>query len=336
MSRLTFFSFMHKMFFLVLFQMIISGLSSDRTLSFYERLSPVPKESGFKMKGYWVWGGSLIKVDNKYHLFASRWPKKNKFPDDYFKESEIVRATSDSPTGPFEFQEVVIGERDSTFWDSNMAHNPTIHKIGNDYVIFYIGSDFTSKNKNNGRLIRRIGFATSKSILGPWSRSDFPVIAEESNNPAILVEDNLKVIMMYRDENLKVKMANAKSFSGPYSIVNEDVWPNEKLEDFYLFKEGGKYHCICEDNEGMVTGHVRWGAHIVSANGIDKWEKDSERMVYDHKIKYTNGDSLFCERRERPQLFIEEGKAKYLLTGVYDGQDTWCQPVPLIPAFPVD
>jgi len=65
------------------------------------------------MDGYFVWGGSLIKVDSTFHLFASRWKKDGAFPEGYRQNSEIVRATSKSPLGPFKFEEIVIGERDS-------------------------------------------------------------------------------------------------------------------------------------------------------------------------------------------------------------------------------
>ena len=117
-----------KHLFFILFLSIFYHPSFAQTIAFeYQKL---PINSGFKMDGYWVWGGSMIEVDSVYHLFASRWPKTGVFPEGYRQNSEIVRATSTSPLGPFTFQEVVIGERDSLFWDSNMAHNPTIHRIG--------------------------------------------------------------------------------------------------------------------------------------------------------------------------------------------------------------
>ena len=72
---------------------------------FIARLQLISANSGFKMDGYWVWCGSMIKMGNTYHMFASRWPKKNKFPDDYYAESEIVRATFSSPMGPYFFSE---------------------------------------------------------------------------------------------------------------------------------------------------------------------------------------------------------------------------------------
>lgn len=315
---------------IILFPVVTFG--QDKT--FIERLQPVPKNSGFKMDGYWVWGGSVIKVDSVYHLFVSRWPKKNKFPDDYFVESQIVRATSKSPLGPYTLQEVVIGERDSSFWDSNMAHNPTIHKIGNLYVLFYIGSDFTTNRIGSNRLLRSVGYAVASNINGPWKRSDKPIIDEESNNPAVLVEPDQSVKLMYRDENLKIKIAVAHDFRGPYTTANDNAWNVAKLEDFYLFKKGEEYHFICEDNVGKATGHVRWGADFISADGINNWKPYDPVIAYNHDILYTDGTILNCVRRERPQLFIQNGKITHLLNGVYDGNDSWCQPVPLEP--PVD
>ncbi|QGY47944.1 hypothetical protein GM418_31095 [Maribellus comscasis] len=303
---------------------------------FFDSLQPVSEKSGFKMDGYWVWGGSVVKVDSTFHMFASRWPRKNKFPDDYFVESEIVHATSSSAEGPFSFQRVVIGERDSIFWDSNMAHNPTIHKIGDEFVLFYIGSDFTTLREESNRLIRRVGYATAKNINGPWKRSELPVLDEESNNPALFVENDGSVKLMYRDAELLVKIASADNFRGPYKVVNKNVWPTAKIEDFYLYRKDGKYHMICEDNVGQLTGHERWGAHLISENGIDDWQKFAPVVVYDHDIIFEEGDTLHCVRRERPQLLINNQNMTHLYNGVYDGINSWCQPVKIVPSIKVD
>lgn len=288
----------------------------------------VPKESGFKMDGYWIWGGSMIKVGSTYHLFAARWKKTSPFPEGYRLNSEIVRATSKSPLGPFSFEEVIIGERDRSFWDSNMAHNPTIHRIGDEFVLFYIGSDFTTYSESSKTLIRRIGYASSKSIDGPWKRSDKPLIDSESNNPAILV-DGSKVKLFYRDANLKVYLAEADIYKGSYEIKNDDLWPDCKLEDFYAFKANNQFHLICEDNIGGVSGHERWGIHLYSEEGLKGWKKYNPVVVYDHDILFTDNSVLKCTRRERPQLLIENGEITYLLNGVYDGENSWCQPVKL-------
>lgn len=312
---------------------LIIGNGTSQVITFdFEK---VPEESGFKMDGYWVWGGSMIRVDSTYHLFASRWVKNMDFPREYRQDSEIVRAISNSPTGPFKFEEVVIGERDSSYWDGNMAHNPTIHKIGDEYVLFYIGSDYSTYRNNSGYLLRRIGYASSKSITGPWKRSDEPIIEQESNNPAILNEA-ASVKLLFRDAPLRVSLAESDNYKGPYKIVNDNLWSECKLEDFYLFKANNQYHIICEDNVGGVSGHVRWGVHLYSTNGVNDWKKYDPVVVYDHEIKFENEQTLHCERRERPQFLIVNGEITHLITGVYDGENSWCQPVKLKKSIKLD
>ena len=313
-------------FTIVIIFLTIKNCKEIPEKSIMNRLQAVSVNSGFKMDNYWVWCGSVIKVDSTYHLFASRWPKGSEFPIDYFSSSEIVRATSKSVLGPYEFKEVVIGERDSSYWDSNMAHNPIIQKIGNEYVLFYIGSDFTTIRPGSDRYLRRIGYAVSEKIEGPWHRSEKPVIDQESNNPSILIDDN-KIRLIFRDEKLRIFLAEADSISGSFKIVNDHVWPQSKLEDFYLYKTGNQYHLICEDGEGFITGHEKWGAQLYSDDGIRNWKINGDGIAYDHDIRFKDGSVLHCNRRERPQLVIENNKITCLITAVYDGKNSWCQPV---------
>ena len=66
--------------------------------------------------------------DGRYHLFAARWPKELPFFDGYKVHSEVVRAASPTPEGPYEFQEVVLPARGAEYWDGRMTHNPTIRR----------------------------------------------------------------------------------------------------------------------------------------------------------------------------------------------------------------
>ena len=130
---------------------------------------------------------------------------------------------------------MVIGGRDSIYWDSNMAHNPAIQKIGNEYVLFYIGSVFASHQNNSKSLLHRIGYTTSKKITGPWIRSDQPVINEESNNLVIL-QDGEKIKLICRNAEPRVFIAEADHYKGPFAVKNDNVCPEAKIEDFCLFK----------------------------------------------------------------------------------------------------
>src|SRR5262245_12009882 len=50
-------------------------LIKDDGEDFHSRLMAAPLKGGFRLEGYWVWCGSVIKGDDgKYHMCASRWP----------------------------------------------------------------------------------------------------------------------------------------------------------------------------------------------------------------------------------------------------------------------
>jgi hypothetical protein len=296
-----------------------------------DAFGPVAKGTGFAMDGYFVWCGSVIKVGDLYEMFASRWPANTKFPEGYRQHSEIVRAEASKPEGPYVFKQVVIGGRAAGKWDSAMAHNPAIYKVGGTYVLFYIGSDVGSTR-------RQIGIATASSIAGPWTRREKPLdlgVAGDSNNPAAWFEPDGSVKVVWRTADLRVCESVAKSFEGPYTVVNSNLWPAAKVEDFFMFKSGGAYHLICEDNAGKLAGHDRkWGGHLISDDGTTNWQRAPQPVAYDNTIRWTDGTEFKPVRRERPWLLIENGQITYLFNAVFDGRHTWNQPVPL--ATPVN
>jgi hypothetical protein len=294
-----------------------------------DRIQPVAKNTGFRMDGYFVWCGSVIKVGDTYHMFASRWLEATQFPEGYRTHSEIVRATADKAEGPYTYQEVVIGKRPSGKWDSAMAHNPAIYRVGETFVLYYIGS-------NEGSGYRQIGIATAPKVTGPWTRGDTPLdlgVQIDANNPSAYFEPDGRVKLVWRDKDLRVYLSAADSFRGPYRVANDNVWPKGAVEDFFLLKHWGQYHLICEDAAGSVTGHKKWGAHLCSEDGIHDWKAYAPKTAYDHDIRWDGGSVLHAVRRERPWLLIEDDKATYLFTAVYDGRHTWNQPVPIRPGF---
>jgi len=52
-------------------------------------------------------------------------------------------------------------------------------------------------------------------------------------------------------------------------------------------------------------------------------------IAYNHDILLENDSVLHCVRRERPQFLIENNKITYLINSVYDGHNSWSQPVKL-------
>lgn len=308
------------------------NLSAKNPSDLFLSLGPVSRDSGFRMPGWHVWCGSVIRGDEgHYHLFASRWPEATGFPEGYRQHSEIVRAVSENPLGPFRFQEVVIGKRAPGRWDSGMAHNPAVYRAGKGFALFYIGSD-------EGSSYRRIGVATAPSVEGPWTRADLPLdlgVEDDANNPSAVVEEDGSVRLLWRNARLKVCLSESSGVHGPYRIRNSDVWPHSKLEDFFLFKAAGGWRMVCEDNVGAVSGHERWGVGFESADGVTGWEPWGRPVAYDHTIPWVGGGTFTAFRRERPWLLVENGAVTHLFTGVWDGKHAWNQPVPLKQSWPV-
>jgi hypothetical protein len=300
--------------------------SDDRAI--LERLLPAPKNGGFRMDGYYIWCGSVIRVGESYHLFASRWPESTGFPEGYRSHSEIVRAISDRPEGPYEFQEVVVNGRGGDWWDGKMCHNPKIVKLRDGYLLYYIGSA-------QGSPLRKVGYATAPAITGPWKRIEQPLpLGDDANNPAPYIRPDGSVLLLYRDRTLRMYVAEAPSYAGPYRIVASDIFPGIRLEDPDLYFQDGLYHMVLEDNEGRLTGDVRHGAHLISKDGV-RWDPATPIKVYTHTIMWDDGTSTLCTRRERPELFNARASIKgngaptHLITGVFAGGQAWCVVQPI-------
>ena len=283
---------------------------------FSKQFEPVKKQSGFRMDGYYVWCASMIKgLDGLYYLFAARWPESTGFPDGYMTHSEIVLATSASLDEPFVFRKVVIGSREGNYWDSGMAHNPFVLKIDHKYVLFYIGT------QNGSYEQRAIGYAVADSLDGEWMRSDEPIsLPANANNPSVLVDDDGSILLFFRDGNLKVSVARAARYDAPFGILNDHLFPEGPIEDMYVMRINGRYEMFAEDAQATYTENKKGGVHFISDDGIH-WTTDENPTAYGFEIDYDDGSHVRLQRRERPQVYIENGCAYLLTTAKINGAD---------------
>jgi len=260
-----------------------------------EAMQPAVKKGGFKMEGYILWCPSVIKVGDTYHMFASRWPEKYGLGG-WTTYSEIVRATSKSLYGPYEFQEVVIQKRPD-FWDNDRAHNPKIVKAGDTFVLYYISS------------ANETGYAYSKSITGPWTRVD--KLAMPFSNPAPLVKKDGSIYVFGRKsvDNIRIAQAyQAPSFDGNYILVSNqyNLLPDKnQLEDPTIWWAKNQYNVILSDFRGDATGTGKNGAQYVSKDGIN-YQLVAKESIYTKTVTYDDGTEQTFRRRERPFVFVNE------------------------------
>jgi len=333
-------------------------------MAFINRVRPAPVGGGFAMDEFWVWCGSVIQGDDgRYHMFAARWPKELPFFDGYKTHSEIVRAVSDTPEGPYAFQEQVLPARGPEFWDGQMTHNPTIHKAGDSYLLFYIGATYpdprpTAKELWDGGLTKpndsyrtiRIGLATAPSVLGPWTRRDEPILLPRPGkwdgsvvtNPAPCVCDDGRILMLYRSntpDGLRIGATMADHADAPFERIADDpvlrLEGGNFVEDPFVWWATDHFEMLAKDMTGGITGEKHAGVHATSTNGTE-WTMCDPPKAYSRRIVWDDGSTTEQGCVERPQLLFHDGVPTHLFAATADGPGgfrnatrTWNMVIPL-------
>lgn len=308
-----------------------------------DNMQPIPLNSGFKMEGYWVWCGSVIQgEDGRYHMFASRWPQSLPHHTWMFA-SEIVRAVSDTPIGPFQFEEVVLKPRGAKYWDGRCTHNPFIRKYKDQYILYYMGSTHPFEDVKDGEVIekddkrcivgranKRVGMAVSDSVYGPWKRLDKPILdiridsfdSYLTSNPAACINEDGSVLLMYKARSyegntyskMKIGVAYAKYYDAEYVRYSDMPVFDESvhIEDPYIWRDKDQYHLIAKDMEGNICGEKYGGVFATSSDGM-KWYMEKGNLSYTRNILWENGIKEQLFKMERPFILQEDGvdKAMY-------------------------
>jgi len=298
---------------------------------FFKSLSPVGRI--LELEGWNVWCCSPI-YDEKgmVHVFFSRWPGTH---DNWLINSEIAHAVADKPEGPYRVIGTVLKGRGKGFWDANTIHNPTVQKVGNKYVMFYLGNNVDlAKEKNiSHAATQRIGLAIADSLNGEWIRvSDKNPILDISpnpkdwdgyltTNPALLQNTDGKFWLYYKswdfnnDKMRKMGLAIADKIEGPYIKYEDNPILSfssikAQVEDAYVFQYRKKYYMVMRDM-GVIHPHV--GLIVESKDGIH-WS--APMLGYGETSFYFGGK---IERFERPQILMKDGKPEYLFLAAMGG-----------------
>ncbi len=335
----------------------------------FERLLPAYKNGGFKMDGYFIWCGSVVPgEDGRYHMFASRWRKELGFGAQWLFNSEIVRAVSDKPEGPYTFEEVIFKRRERHFFDALNQHNPSIKYWNGTYYLYYVGTTYGGPVPEPGDSIsperavevwnnKRIGLATSRSVYGPWKRTDVPLLEPKrpgnwdctvtTNPTAAILEDGTTYLMYksreYAYSTLLLGVARAPRPEGPYVRIWKDpvftfANPDFHVEDPFLWYSEGKFHALIKDdyknNCGGISGE--WGAGVYATSGdCINWTMYPEPKAYSRTVLWDDGTTTVQCALERPNLLFHGDKPTHLFlaTGIgptpYNFTDSWNMAIPL-------
>lgn len=314
-------------------------------LDLFSLVQPVPLSAKFINDSSYIWCGSLVKshIDQKYHLFYSRWPREYGM-NAWVTSSEVAHAVSDSPFGPFEHKDVTLPHRGLDYWDGMYSHNPTVHFFDRKYYLYYVGNfgdgKITSPQLNwSHRNNQRIGVAIADDPNGPWQRFDKPLLDISSDttafdaqmvaNPSMTKMADGRFLMVYKAVGRQRPQpfggpvvhltAISDSPAGPFVKQNKPIFTVDDVdfpaEDPFVWYQDNCYYAIVKDMNGSFTDAGRSLVLFYSTDGLD-WKLAKNPLVSDLNIKMVDGTVQKLEALERPQLVFEDGKIIALLCAV--------------------
>jgi beta-xylosidase len=281
--------------------------------------------------GYTVWGTSPIRdEEGRVHLFVARWPGELKVDPGWRSHSEIAHYVGPSPEGPFRFSDMALTGSGKDTWDRYGAHNPAIHKVGERYVLLYIGNNNPETPPHPAN--QHIGMAISSSLYGPWEKVNGnglilspPVdssywnygASNGVNNPALLVHPDGEFYLYFKSEGGRIGLARSGSIEGPYEQLPEPVTSNlMTIEDGYAFLYKDKICLLTTDNHGILEkgGGLLWesadGVNFeLAEQGFYPVESYLEKKALQKARRFYGGKII---KFERPQLLIAANEPAYL------------------------
>ncbi|MBQ8814766.1 MAG: glycoside hydrolase family protein [Lachnospiraceae bacterium] len=308
-----------------------------------------------QMDGYYIWDCSVIKSGGMYHMFSSRWPKKWDFRSNWLFHSEIIHAVSESPEGPYQFQNVVFPRRGREFFDGMNTHNTCIKEYNGKFYLYYMGTTYWGDAPVVGEAFydefaletwnrKRIGIAVADDINGEFVRRDRPLLEPRdcthwdctiTTNPTVAILPDGKTYMIYKSRHsvgapLQLGVAVADSPDGAFTRLSDGPIlqyenPNIHVEDPYFWYDAArkKFCLIAKDDSKNgdygITGEWGSGFYAESDDCIH-FEIADNPKVYSKKVRWKDGRETIQGNLERPSLlFDENGKPTHLFCASGNG-----------------
>jgi|GEM_PF-853658 len=309
---------------------------------------PVPRHSVLAEPGYYVWGGSVVEEDGRYHMFYSRWPTSPwSFGDGWLFGSEICHAVADTPDGPFTPTGVVLGKRaddpELAHWDSQTQHNPHVQRFGDKCYLYYMasvdpGTEVWPGVSERNRIQRnqRIGVIAVDSLQdlvdGNFERPDQPILepvystsaaTDRStnptdfasnrivNNPSVVRRTDGKYALYY-----KSNWPRSPGYGHGYALADDPAGPFTLVEGPVYSDEGREDENLWYDESRgvyhlLIKNFGRGGTEqLESADGVT-WT--SKGIQLGKSIQWDDGSSEPVEALERPQILRGAGGEPVML-----------------------
>jgi hypothetical protein len=327
------------------------ALSQDVDDTYCPILKPFIEDNHFEDSLWFNWGGSIIQdEDERYYLFYSRWPRRYGFLA-WLTHSEIAVASSNTPSGPWNYEYTALEGRRGDYWDAVTAHNPKIKCFEDKYYLYYIATRSTlseeeliatarggyqHKHWSGLRNNQRTGVAVSERITGPWKRSVHPMVEPVEPlhtltvNPAITSMPDGRYLLMIKGDKFPEKgspriqaVGIGRSPMGPFEIMPEPAIADFDTEDASLW-----YDLTRRRFYACFHAHTHFGM-ITSTDGIS-WDTARNYLFSAKDFKSAHGGSFTAERMERPSVFTnDQGVPLVFISSYRKGNTTGIFTIPL-------
>ena len=305
-------------------------------MDFRKRIGVVPRGNLYTDEGYFVWCGTMFRFRDMYYMIYSRWEKSKGFGA-WVTDSRLCLAKSETSGGQFRHVKELFDYSGNTPEQRKVMHNPAAI-VHNGKVYLYFTMNYGTGDWWEHRNRQRIGAAYTDDPEKEWTRLPDPVIditpggidSLMTSNPTVTEMPDGRFLMVYKavssDGELPkggaVICGSAVSDSplGPFRKSNKPLFVNPEhpwsVEDPFIWYEDGYFYALAKDYHGYFTkADTIWSGSTAlfrSVNGTD-WEPDPEHtLAFLNELEFDDGHAeLFS--LERPQIYIEEGKTRYLL-----------------------
>ncbi|WP_168566830.1 glycoside hydrolase family protein [Crateriforma spongiae] len=240
-------------------------------------------QNGIEDDSFSYWGGNILQDDDgRFHLFVCRWDEDHPKGHMAWRESIVVRATSDHRLGPYRVAEII-----------GQGHNPEAYRTADGRVVCYVIDRKFECQSYVGR-----------SITGPWEKvtpvydtRDRKIIANLSNNSFSRREDG-SFLMVNRGGGMWVSRDGLAPWE---QITQGSNYPKVegRFEDPVLWRSNVQYHMIVNDWYGRIAYHLR------SKNGVH-WKVDPGEAYMPGIAVSQDGQSDDWYKYERIKIFQDE------------------------------
>lgn len=310
------------------------------------RATLVSGESGshvFAYPDWYAWCPSLIRdAQGHYQLFHSRWPKAKGWGG-WLTHSEICRAVSERPEGPYVPRGVAIpteGEGRGRWFD---AHNPKVEQFEGVYWLYFIQTWFENSNEVLRSEVASLGgrhplwqsalrpnqrtfVACSESLDGPWRVTPEPIVQPANSivhltvNPAVCRRPDGSYLMIVKGDKpgatgfvRNQAVATSPSPDGPWTVAEKPAIGDLDTEDISIWHDArrGRYYAVFH-----ATGGAGFIGLITSEDGLN-WNRASQFELTPKVIRFDDGAIFKPTMMERPYVLRDaHGEPSHLLVAV--------------------